>query len=323
MKISVVIPVYNKEKYINDLFQCLLSQTFEEFECILIDDGSTDASGDICDKVACIDKRFEVIHIPNSGVSHARNVGIDASCGEYITFIDSDDVVHPCYLECLLKAGKHADISMGKLERFSGETVSFADIDKNEKPDLKTGQETLGCFFEQKAEVANYVSACCKLYKRELFDGIVFPEGRLFEDEFTTYRLYYKADKVAVSQNILYYYYVNDTGITRNLTLLKRCDEYDAQWERIYFFYDHQLTDLWKLALREYLATALWDLKDSNKAEAHPKIEAFQQQYRSVLKMAKKAGAVHFKKDYDYFVLAYPKRVFFYRVLRQILNICK
>ena len=82
MKISVVIPVYNKEKYMDDLFQCLLSQTFEEFECILIDDGSTDASGEICDKVACIDKRFEVIHIPNSGVSHARNVGIDASCGE-------------------------------------------------------------------------------------------------------------------------------------------------------------------------------------------------------------------------------------------------
>ena len=101
MKISVVIPVYNKEKYMDDLFQCLLSQTFEEFECILIDDGSTDASGEICDKVACIDKRFEVIHIPNSGVSHARNVGIDASCGEYITFIDADDRIPNNYLENL------------------------------------------------------------------------------------------------------------------------------------------------------------------------------------------------------------------------------
>ena len=99
--ISIVIPVYNKEKYMDDLFQCLLSQTFEEFECILIDDGSTDASGEICDKVACIDKRFEVIHIPNSGVSHARNVGIDASCGEYITFIDADDRIPNNYLENL------------------------------------------------------------------------------------------------------------------------------------------------------------------------------------------------------------------------------
>lgn len=321
--ISIIIPVYNVEKYLERCVESVFAQTYSAYELILVDDGSTDGSGKICDRLAKRDDRVRVIHKENGGLSSARNTGLKMSRGEYITFIDSDDVVHPCYLECLLKAGKHADISMGKLERFSGETVSFADIDKNEKPDLKTGQETLGCFFEQKAEVANYVSACCKLYKRELFDGIVFPEGRLFEDEFTTYRLYYKADKVAVSQNILYYYYVNDTGITRNLTLLKRCDEYDAQWERIHFFYDHQLTDLWKLALREYLATALWDLKDSNKAEVHPKIEAFQQQYRSVLKMAKKAGAVHFKKDYDYFVLAYPKRVFFYRVLRQILNICK
>ena len=321
--ISIIIPVYNVEKYLERCVESVFAQTYSAYELILVDDGSTDGSGKICDRLAKRDDRVRVIHKENGGLSSARNTGLKMSRGEYITFIDSDDVVHPCYLECLLKAGKHADISMGKLERFSGETVSFADIDQNEEPDLITGQETLGCFFEQKAEVANYVSACCKLYKRELFDGIVFPEGRLFEDEFTTYRLYYKADKVAVSQNILYYYYVNDTGITRNLTLLKRCDEYDAQWERIYFFYDHQLTDLWKLALREYLATALWDLKDSNKAEVHPKIEAFQQQYRNVLKMAKKAGVVHFKKDYDYFVLAYPKRVFFYRVLRQILNICK
>lgn len=321
--ISIIIPVYNVEKYLERCVESVFAQTYSAYELILVDDGSTDGSGKICDRLAKRDDRVRVIHKENGGLSSARNTGLKMSRGEYITFIDSDDVVHPCYLECLLKAGKHADISMGKLERFSGETVSFADIDQNEEPDLITGQETLGCFFEQKEEVANYVSACCKLYKRELFDGIVFPEGRLFEDEFTTYRLYYKADKVAVSQNILYYYYVNDTGITRNLTLLKRCDEYDAQWERIYFFYDHQLMDLWKLALREYLATALWDLKDSNKAEAHPKIEAFQQQYRNVLKMAKKAGVVHFKKDYDYFVLAYPKRVFFYRVLRQILNICK
>ena len=75
--------------------------TMPILECILIDDGSTDASGEICDKVACIDKRFEVIHIPNSGVSHARNVGIDASCGEYITFIDSDDRIPNNYLENL------------------------------------------------------------------------------------------------------------------------------------------------------------------------------------------------------------------------------
>ena len=81
--------------------ESILAQTYHNFEILLVDDGSTDASGEICDKVACIDKRFEVIHIPNSGVSHARNVGIDASCGEYITFIDADDRIPNNYLENL------------------------------------------------------------------------------------------------------------------------------------------------------------------------------------------------------------------------------
>lgn len=108
----------------DDLFQCLLSQTFEEFECILIDDGSTDASGEICDKVACIDKRFEVIHIPNSGVSHARNVGIDASCGEYITFIDADDRIPNNYLENLYE---RESITYNALKKINPNTILVAD----------------------------------------------------------------------------------------------------------------------------------------------------------------------------------------------------
>ena len=101
MLISVIIPVYNSEKFLNRCVDSVLKQSYKELDIILIDDGSTDASGEICDKVACIDKRFEVIHIPNSGVSHARNVGIDASCGEYITFIDADDRIPNNYLENL------------------------------------------------------------------------------------------------------------------------------------------------------------------------------------------------------------------------------
>lgn len=89
--VSVIVPVCNKVKYLNTLFQCLIKQTFTDFECIFIDDGSTDGSGDLCDNLSINDKRFQVIHIRNSGVSHARNVGIQKACGEYITFIDSDD----------------------------------------------------------------------------------------------------------------------------------------------------------------------------------------------------------------------------------------
>ena len=97
--VSVIVPVCNKVKYLNTLFQCLIKQTFTDFECIFIDDGSTDGSGDLCDNLSINDKRFQVIHIRNSGVSHARNVGIQKACGEYITFIDSD-ANSICFISC-------------------------------------------------------------------------------------------------------------------------------------------------------------------------------------------------------------------------------
>ena len=103
MKISVVIPVYNKEKYMDDLFQCLLSQTFEEFECILIDDGSTDDSPMICDEYAKKDDRIKVIHKKNGGLSDARNAGLEIASGDYIMFLDSDDYIENNMVESLLK----------------------------------------------------------------------------------------------------------------------------------------------------------------------------------------------------------------------------
>lgn len=323
--ISMIIPVYNVEKYLERCLESVFAQTYSDYEVVLVDDGSSDHSGELCDALAKRDARVRVIHKDNGGLSSARNTGLEAADGEYITFVDSDDVIHPYYLEKLWQACEEtdADIAMGRLTRFKEKEALFKEPNSEGTLVVKTGVETLYSYFDKKNEVADFVSACCKLYKRKLFDEIRFPERRLFEDEFTTYRLYYKAQKVSISSDILYYYYVNDSGITRNLTLMKRCDEYDAQWERIKFFQEHQLTDLWKLALREYLATAQWDLRDSYKEAYDPKLSAFQRQYKNVLKIAQRAGTVQFQRDYDYFVLAYPRRVSFYRVLRQIVCRCK
>ncbi|MBR1676339.1 MAG: glycosyltransferase family 2 protein [Clostridia bacterium] len=98
VKVSVIIPVYNKKRYLDALFQCLSEQSFKDYECLIIDDGSTDGSGEICDKYAQKDDRLKVFHMANGGVSHARNIGLDNSSGEYITFIDSDDTFHKDYL---------------------------------------------------------------------------------------------------------------------------------------------------------------------------------------------------------------------------------
>lgn len=321
MRISVIVPVYNVEKYLNRCIQSVLNQTFVEYELILVDDGSQDKSGVLCEEWAERDKRIHVIHKGNGGLSSARNAGLDVATGDYVTFIDSDDVMHPQYLEYLLNlcVKYDADISLGRLERFATDTPPVSLLDQSAKETIRTGLQTLNCFFDGDVEVSNYVSTCCKLYKRSLFDGIRFPVGRLFEDEFTTYKIYYRASKVVDSEKVLYYYFVNNGGITRNLDLLKYCDEFDAQIEQVYFFKECGLHDLYHLSLRRFLESTKWDLVESRRVEAHPKLKNFQKQYRAVLKMARKSGCVHFLEDYDFFVLAYPERTILFRMARQFL----
>ena len=202
MKISVVIPVYNKEKYMDDLFQCLLSQTFEESECILIDDGSTDASGEICDKVACIDKRFEVIHIPNSGVSHARNVGIDASCGEYITFIDADDRIPNNYLENLYETiiESGVDLSICTITKIwhSGKKK------KIQLPGSGTFDisELLLNFADYQKKTGIYGYCCGKIILKELVGNIRFDERIKLAEDFDFFLKLYPKVALMIKQNI-------------------------------------------------------------------------------------------------------------------------
>lgn len=207
MKVSVIIPVYNKEKYMNNLFQCLLGQTFEEFECILIDDGSTDDSGKICDKAACMDKRFEVIHIPNSGVSHARNVGIDVSCGDYITFIDADDRIPNNYLECLyeniIESG--ADLSIctitkiwnsGKRQKVQLPGSGIFDISEL-LPDFAGVQKKTGI----------YGYCCGKIILKELIGNIRFDERIQLAEDFDFFlKLYPKMSRIYFNDKTEYFY---------------------------------------------------------------------------------------------------------------------
>lgn len=323
-EISVIVPVYQVEKYVARCIESILNQTYKDFEMILVDDGSLDGSGDICEKYAVSDGRIQVIHKKNGGLSSARNAGLDVAVGKYVTFVDSDDVIHPQYLEVLHRECEQnsADISIGRLTRFQedNEIKVFQNI-TNTKGVLKNSIYTLNCFFDKKKTVSNYVSACCKLFKRNLFENIRFPEGRLFEDEFTTYRLYYAANVVIDLDEVLYYYFVNDVGITQNLSLQKRLDEYDAQCERIEFFKERNLAELYEKALLEFLRSAQWDMilcnKNQEQADKRRK-NRFVRQYQEVLEEAKRMKIVNFIGNYDYYVIAYPKRVLFYRVFIKI-----
>lgn len=320
--ISVIVPVYRVEKYIRRCVDSILAQSFRAYELILVDDGSPDYSGAICDEYATRDPRIRVIHKENGGLSSARNVGIDAASGEYLFFMDSDDIIHPDTLrilyECIGKTG--AEISVGDFTRFSEEdAITFLPWDENYT--VLTNLEALNAFFDGRGSLHSLVSACCKLIHRNLFGDIRFPVGRLFEDEFTTYKLYYHSTKIVFCGVTLYYYFVNDDGITRNLTMDKRFDEYDAQWERIEFFRKNRLDALSGKAAITFLKTAQWDLISCRKESQTVNLEKkarFEIQYAAAFQIAKEQHALEFIRDYDYYVLAKPNMTLLWRIRRQI-----
>lgn len=323
-QISVIVPVFNVEKYIDRCVQSILGQSFSDFELILVDDGSPDSSGTICDTWAAWDSRIRVIHQKNGGLSAARNAGIGIAQGEYLLFVDSDDVIHPDCLNilmtCIQMTG--AQIARAQFERFHTDTLpegSFAVWDGN--CTVRNNLETLDLFFGDIQEVPALVSTCGKLWHKDLFSGIEFPTGRLFEDEFVTYKLYHRAEKIAFCNIAIYFYFVNLHGITQTLTLEKRFDEYDAQWERMAYFQEQNMTYLLEKAVMTFLKTAQWDLiacRSNRESASEEKKRKLEDQYKQAFETAKSLGLLDFLRHYDYFILAYPQYTIIWRIKRQI-----
>ena len=222
--ISVVVPVYNVEKYLIRCLNSIIHQTYKNIEIILIDDGSTDSSGKICDKYGEFDHRIRVIHKENGGLSDARNFGLNVMCGEYVTCIDSDDFVSSFYIENLWNAIKksEATISMSWfIKYYDGDTVPCPQ--KLSCDNLQVlGREQLyeRLLYQNGVEV----SAWGKLYKADLFKGVRYPVGKLYEDVPTTYKLIEKSDKIAVIPNIDYYYFQRENSIAQGEFSLKKFD---------------------------------------------------------------------------------------------------
>lgn len=238
--ISVVIPVYNVEKYLINCIKSVVNQTYHNFEIILINDGSTDDSGKICDEYKEKDDRIRVIHKENGGLSSARNMGIEESKGEYITFIDSDDDIIEKYIEYLynLIIENETKISI----------ASYTIVSDKKKINIGNGFEekilnTEECLDRMLCEKGFTVSACAKLYNKCLFDDIRFPEGRLNEDNGTIYKIILKCDKIAYGNKSIYNYYKRKNSIMTSKFSLNRldlieltdqmCDEIDIRYPNL------------------------------------------------------------------------------------------
>lgn len=240
--ISVIIPVYNVEEYIERCLTSVLNQTYSTIEVILVDDGSTDNSGSICDRYAKQDQRIKVIHKKNGGLSDARNSGLKIAKGKYVCFVDSDDVMAPNCIELLynLCVKNDAEISMGQYQIFC-EKITFVDGNKQNE-EVLNGCEILWRLFGK--DYVTYVVAWGKLYLRQLFEDVEFPYGKINEDEATTYKLFNKAKRVAVSEANVYGYYMRQGSITKSVFTHKKLDFLAIAKERYLFFESQEKIDL-------------------------------------------------------------------------------
>ena len=234
--ISVIIPVYRVEKYLSGCIESLLAQENVSLEMILVDDGSPDKCGEIIDEYARKHDNIKAVHKENGGLSSARNTGLRIAEGGYIAFVDGDDRVHPQYLATLLAAMRRtgADIcecAFLKVAETEADGIRHAAVPPAEDISIQSFdcEEALRLLIEDR-ELHQVVWN--KLYRREAIEGLFFPEGRLHEDEFWTYRAFAGAERIAKITVSLYYYIQRKGSITSDTYSLKRLDGLDAKVER-------------------------------------------------------------------------------------------
>lgn len=235
--ISVIVPVYRVEEYLERCVKSILSQTYKNLEVILVDDGSPDQCPAICDACAEKDARVKVIHQENKGLSGARNAGIDAASGEYLAFVDSDDYVSPHFIEELYQLLQDTGCAIGQC-RFSYVKGDGLVEEGDSAFCIYRGESLMEQLYGPEEKATCFVVAWNKLYRAELFKetGIRYPEGRIHEDEATTYRLFHEAKKLAFLDRELYGYYTENGGSITSVFSAKRLQWLTAHEERIAFF---------------------------------------------------------------------------------------
>lgn len=251
--VSVIVPVFNVEKYLDECVTSIVNQTYMKLEIILVDDGSTDSCSWICDNWALKDNRIKVIHKENGGLSDARNVGIDKSTGEYVVFVDSDDVIAPFYVENLhnVCVANGVQLAICRHIKFSDNKKPVFDMG-NGNVQLLDSKEAISLFFG--IFFTEIVAACTKMYHHNLVRRIKFPYGKINEDVENFWKYIEASGTIAFSESIAYGYRMRDGSITkakytiRNLDLVeftrKSMQHYKGKDAELYkqFLFFHILT---------------------------------------------------------------------------------
>ena len=312
--ISVIVPVYNVEKYLNRCVDSILNQTFTDFELILVNDGSTDKSGEICEEYKKSDPRIKVIHQKNQGQASARNKGIDASTGKYIFFVDSDDYINVCTLKNLFDAVQKYNVPISICEV---EDVYDYIEHKEVSSYSSTVFSSMDFYFFRCPLVHMPV---CKLFLKSLFDNYRFPEGKIHEDVFLIYKILYEAEKVVYIDCNLYYYFKNPFGTMGRPYSLKRLDEVEAGEQQVEFFKSKKGDINYPESLKRLMYYYSYHIGELKKI---PEGKKYARKLRiklvKLLLSKSRFCKVSIKSNPDYYEKAFPAFMFVYWQIKRFL----
>lgn len=234
-KISVIVPVYKVEKYLEKCVDSILNQTYSNIEVILIDDGSPDNCGKMCDTYAEKDSRVLVIHKENGGVSEARNEGMKAATGEYVSFVDSDDWLDSHMFEILYNRMQKEESDMSICNFLyvdeEGQPIVKENLNKPIKDELLTGEDAFGRLVGEKYWY--YITLVNRLYRKIVLENIVFPNGKIHEDENVSHYILVKCKRISCVERPLYNYVQRDQSIMHSGYTIKNMDRIDALCSRV------------------------------------------------------------------------------------------
>lgn len=314
-KVSVIVPVFDCEKYIERCIKSILVQSYTEFELILVDDGSSDNSGQICDRFAEKDNRIRVIHQKNSGVSAARNNGVKSSIGEFVTFIDSDDWIEPDYLKTMLSACREHNAQIA----ICGYVTARSEEDSAKNKDdyrVMNSREAINYYgaLNLQRKSAHFRSPWAKLIKREYALNTPFPTDRVYaEDGACVYLWMWQADRIVNLDKEMYYYFQNEDGICSKPLGRHIIGNFMTEKEWIDFFRKNRFTELESDFCRRYIFDCLWAYNGVEKSEDK---DFFKRVLRKGLsKYARTAGMSLHNNTY-YYEIAYPRLTKLYYLFR-------
>ena len=257
--VTVIVPVYNMEAYLPRCIQSICAQSYEHLEIILVEDGSSDASPALCRRFAEDDSRIQVLSNSGKGLSAARNTGLQAAHGAYVFMVDSDDYIASHAILDLYTAMQEtgADLAIGDFKKGCDAAYDFPPV--TGKKARISAREALHRSYGEDHDRLRYIAAWCKLYKRGLFEQIWYPDGKLFEDIYTTHKLLARCSSIVIVEDILSYYFQRPDSLMNHSFHPKKLDYLGALEERIAFFQTRRWNELETMAYDDLLHALVWE----------------------------------------------------------------